>query len=70
MDLLFPLPIVFVGSKWDIMISEFEPERVKQIIGAIRFLAIAHGAHFLCTSTKNKVATVNMKALFKHVLFK
>ncbi|KAH9491426.1 Cytoplasmic dynein 2 light intermediate chain 1 [Bulinus truncatus] len=64
----FLIPIVIVGSKYDIF-QDFDSEKRKTICKTLRFLAHIHGSSLQFFSTKQEQLVSRMKSIFSFYLF-
>lgn len=65
---LFLLPLVIVGSKYDIF-QDFDSEKRKVICKTLRFLALIHGASLQFFSVKQEQLVTKMRSIVSHHLF-
>ena len=65
---LLPIPIVFIGSKYDLF-QEMEPEKRKVICKTLRFVAHHCGASVQFFSTKHESLLNKAKVTISHLLF-
>lgn len=64
----FLVPLVIVGSKYDIF-QDFDSEKRKIICKTLRFLAHVHGATLQFFSIKQEQMVSRMRGIFSHYLF-
>nr|XP_023660052.1 cytoplasmic dynein 2 light intermediate chain 1 [Paramormyrops kingsleyae] len=64
----FPVPLLMVGSKYDIF-QDFESEKRKVVSKTLRFLAHYHGASLIFTSNKSESLMSKTKGLVAHLAF-
>ncbi|XP_033645784.1 cytoplasmic dynein 2 light intermediate chain 1-like [Asterias rubens] len=64
----FPLPLVIVGTKYDIF-QDFDSEKRKMICKTLRFVAHNYGAALQFCSTKNEGLMNRTKAYVGHLVF-
>lgn len=65
----FPVPLVIFGTKWDVLISEADPEKRKNLCRALRFFAHVNGASLVLCSIKDKVTLNTMRSILRQLLF-
>jgi hypothetical protein len=63
-----PLPVVVIGSKFDIFANTFEPIKRKQVCLALRYIAHANGCDLVFSSTKEKLPGAMYKAMLNRYL--
>lgn len=66
---MFPLPLVFVGGKYDVY-SDFESEKRKVICRTFRFLAHSHGASLVYFSDNSEILVSRIRAFMSHYIFR
>lgn len=66
---MFPVPLVIFGAKWDVLASDVDPEKRKNLCRALRHFALVHGAHLVLTSLKEKTSMNAMRGLLRQLLF-
>lgn len=65
----FPVPLVIFGTKWDVLASEVDPEKRKNLSRALRHYALVHGAHLVLCSLKEKASLNAMRSVLRQLLF-
>eukprot|EP00913_Durusdinium_trenchii_P018994 g17850.t1 len=56
-------------AKWDVLASDVDPEKRKNLCRALRHFALVHGAHLVLTSLKEKTSMNAMRGLLRQLLF-
>lgn len=64
----FPLPLLIIGSKYDIF-QELESEKRKVVCKTLRFIAHHHAASLVFTSIKSVSLMSRTKSFFSHLAF-
>ncbi|XP_070576564.1 cytoplasmic dynein 2 light intermediate chain 1-like [Ptychodera flava] len=64
----FPVPLVIIGSKYDIF-QDFDSEKRKVIGRTLRFIAHSHGASLLFCSMKTESLVIKTRQLISHLVF-
>jgi len=65
----FPIPLVIFGTKWDVLVSEHDPEKKKGLCRALRYFAHLNGASLIFTSLKEKSTLANVRNVLRQLLF-
>jgi dynein light intermediate chain 2 len=63
------LPVVVVGSKFDIFAKQYEPIKKKQLCLALRYLCHDNGCDLVFASTKEKIPGQLFKAMISRQVF-
>ncbi|CAE7303285.1 Cytoplasmic dynein 2 light intermediate chain 1 [Symbiodinium microadriaticum] len=56
-------------TKWDVLASEVDPEKRKNLSRALRHYALVHGAHLVLCSLKEKASLNAMRSVLRQLLF-
>lgn len=64
-----PVPLVIIGTKWDVFVSESDAEKRKWLCRALRYHAHLNGAHLVCTSTVEKQSLKAMQNTLRGLFF-
>jgi len=65
----FPVTLVIFATKFDVLVSDADPEKRKGLCKALRYFAHAHGASLVFTSIKDKASMNSMRAVLRQLLF-
>ncbi|CAE8652687.1 unnamed protein product, partial [Polarella glacialis] len=67
----FPVPLVIFGAKWDVLVSDTDPEKRKNLCRALRHFAHVNGASLVFTSLKaqDKASMNAMRGILRQLLF-
>lgn len=65
----FPVPLVIFATKYDVLLSDVDPEKRKGLCKALRYFAHAHGATLVFTSIKDKASLNTMRNVLRQMLF-
>jgi len=65
----FPVPLVIFGAKWDVLSSDTDPQKLKNLCRALRYFALVNGAYLVFTAVKEKGSMNNMRSVLRQLLF-
>lgn len=64
-----PVPLVIIGTKWDLFVAEADNEKRRSFTRALRYFAHVNGASLVFSSTKEKAASTVVRSVLRQLLF-
>lgn len=65
----FPVPLVIFGAKWDVLTTDTDPEKRKNLCRALRHFAHKNGASLVCSSLKDKDSMNAVRGILRQLIF-